>query len=104
MGMTTGIKQANAFGCDRRVSSSPSGNKNECVDVIKSCDEVIKKKNEALTLSDLASKQCAANNAELSKQNTELKEETSAWYRNPFIMTLFGAAAGTLTYVLVRGK
>ena len=76
--------------------------KPDCRVVIGACDKALASKNKALTLSDLAVKECQKQNSGLHEKNIELIDDSSRWYRNPVIMFVFGAAAGSLTYVLLK--
>lgn len=73
-----------------------------CKDVIKACDSAIAEKNKALELSDLSIKHLTDENGRLSQENEDLNTSNGKWYKNPIIMFVFGAAAGTLTYTLLR--
>ena len=75
-----------------------------CKDVITACDNAIAKKDQELQLSDLALKSCTSANSEYIKENTDLQDKANKWYRNPFVMFILGAAAGTTTYVLLHNK
>lgn len=76
--------------------------KTTCKDVIAACDKALVEKNKQLELSDLAIGTLKKQNGDLSSENESLRETNSKWYHNPYVMVVFGAAAGTLSYVLFK--
>lgn len=73
-----------------------------CKDVIGKCDKALADKNKALDLSDLALKTCEKDNGQLATKLEEADRVNTRWYHNPIVMFVFGAAAGTLTYTLIK--
>lgn len=67
-----------------------------CEDVIKACDKVIKEKNKALDLADLALTNCGNRNADLNVKLQEAEDSRNAWYHNPWLLIPFGVAAGVV--------
>jgi hypothetical protein len=70
--------------------------KPDCKDVIGACDRALAAKNNALSLSDLAIKDCKKQNGELHQKNESLLESASSWYHNPFIVGILGIAVGAI--------
>lgn len=76
--------------------------RNGCKQLIKACDEALKAKNSAIELANLGLKQCKDQNGNLSREVNDLRDSGSRFYKNPFIMTIFGAALGVVAYGLLK--
>lgn len=69
-----------------------------CNDVIAKCDAALAAKDEQIRLSDLALKQSMEFSGNLAVVAQDRERQLNAWYRNPFIMLILGAAVGGLVY------
>lgn len=76
--------------------------KPSCKDVIAACDDALAAKDKALELANVGLNQAKDQNGKLSQEVNDLREANGRWYHNPFVMFVFGAAAGTLTYTLLK--
>ena len=88
--------------CPNTNAAKPSSAAPKCDDVIKACDEALEEKNKALKISDIAIQQCQSSRADMINEIEDLRDEVGAWYRNPFIVGLLGAAAASTAYLLLR--
>lgn len=66
-----------------------------CEQVLDACDAALKAKQRELDLADLGIKIRDEHRVELQKENARLREESGAWYRNPFVWAAIGVIAGT---------
>lgn len=73
-----------------------------CRDVINAANKALDDKGKALDLANLAIDQCKHSNGDLQGKVDQTNDELSKWYRQPIVMFLFGAAAGSLAYGLLR--
>lgn len=76
--------------------------KDNCDVVTKACDAALAAKNKALSLANLTIQESQKQIGALTLDNETLRDSATRWYHNPIVMFVFGAAAGTLTYVLVK--
>lgn len=74
----------------------------KCEDVITACDKALEAKNRQLELSDLALKNAVKLNGEAYQKLEEKQKELDRWYRQPLLMFLLGAAAGGVTYTILK--
>lgn len=94
--------------CQKALDDSDSICKQQLQEIAVSCDTALKQLMEVATYQDqyIAGQKNYLEIQENELQRraevmTELENDLDAWYRNPYIMTLIGVAAGALTHSVV---
>jgi hypothetical protein len=93
---------ATSNSCAYAAPVNCSAEREKCKKVIDAADKAIAAKDQQIALSDLALKTCRTENSNYQEQVEAAQAANAKFYRNPFIMMLLGAAAASVTYVLLK--
>lgn len=74
----------------------------ECMEVAQACRSVVRTKDKALELKDLALTTCTTAAEDFKVEADTAERRLSAWYRSPLVLFLGGVVVGSLATVYLK--